>query len=157
MPEKPSVREFETGATRSPLQGKFQYEGFLSPLVLKRYAEYMHKHRVQVDGNIRAADNWQKGMPKDSYMDSGLRHTMDWWLHHRGHPMQADEPLEEALCALMFNTMGYLYEVLKDKHALRSAQEERRRRDLLDREPEEPGDPQDCRVSSSDNWPRGLR
>ena len=110
------VRKFETGATRSPLGDKLQYEGFLSPLVLREYAEYMHRHRFQSDGQLRDSDNWQKGMPLRSYMDSGWRHFMDWWLHERGYMELAQEPKVEALCALMFNVMGYLHEVLKEKN-----------------------------------------
>jgi len=107
------VRLFDSGATRSPLGDKLQYEGYLNPLVLQRYAEYMKKHQRQSDGNLRAADNWQKGIPQDSLMDSGTRHFMDWWLHHRGYPDRAMEPLEEALCALIFNAMAYLKHVLE--------------------------------------------
>jgi len=108
-----AIREFDTGATRSPLQDKLQYEGFFSPLVLRRRAQYMHKHRIQSDGNVRTADNWQNGMPLDSYIDSGTRHFMDWWLHHRGQGTKAEEPIEDAICALMFNLEGYLHEILK--------------------------------------------
>lgn len=48
-----------------------------------------------------------------SYMKSGCRHFFDWWLEHRGH--KSREGLENALCGLLFNTMGYLHEYLKDK------------------------------------------
>lgn len=109
------VRKFETGATRSSDTGKFDYEGFLSPLVLLRFGEYMHKHRLQPDGSLRASDNWQKGIPLDQYIKSQLRHNMDLWLHHRGHSDLTTEDLEDTLCALMFNTMGYLHETLKAK------------------------------------------
>ena len=114
-----SIRQYETGATRSPIGDKLRYEGFLSPIVIKRYAEYMHKHRVQSNGQLREPDNWQKGMPMGDYLDSGWRHLMDWWLHHRGCPEQANESLEDSLCALLFNTMGYLHEVLKEKEQLK--------------------------------------
>jgi hypothetical protein len=107
------MRQFKTGATRDSEEGKFDYEGFLSPIVLKRYAEYMHKHRLQTDGKLRDSDNWQKGIPKDAYIKSAWRHMMDWWLEHRGY--ESREGLEEALCALMFNVMGYLHETLKEK------------------------------------------
>lgn len=106
------MREFETGATRDTEEGKLDYEGFLSPLVLRRFGEYMHKHRVQADGTLRDSDNWQKGMPKDVYIKSGFRHFMDWWLEHRGYGGR--EGIEEALCALLFNVQGYLHEHLKD-------------------------------------------
>lgn len=102
------VRTFESGATRSPLGDKLQYEGYLNPLVLKRFAEYMKKHQIQSNGEVRSADNWQKNIPKESLMDSGYRHFQDWHLHHRGYGAQATEDLEESLCALLFNTMAYL-------------------------------------------------
>jgi hypothetical protein len=94
---------------------KLQYEGYLSPLVLRRFAQYMHKHQMQADGNLRDADNWQKGIDKDSLADSGTRHHMDWWLHHRGYGDLAEEPLQEALCALMFNAMAYLKHLLDEE------------------------------------------
>jgi len=110
------IREFDTGATRDTSDDKLDFEGFLSPIVLERFAEYMHKHRFQADGEKRASDNWQKGMPKDAYMKSAFRHFMDLWKEHRGHDSR--EGVEDALCALMFNIQGYLHEHLKDKHDL---------------------------------------
>ena len=105
-----SVREFDTGATRNDDPDRLDYEGFLSPIVLQRYAEYLNKHRVQSDGKLRDSDNWQKGIPKDVYMKSKCRHFMTTWLCHRHY---SDEGLEESLCAELFNTMGYLFEILK--------------------------------------------
>lgn len=107
------MRTFETGATRDSDEDKLDFEGFLSPAVLTRYAEYLHKHRKQADGNLRASDNWQQGIPLNVYMKSGFRHFMDWWTKHRGG--EAGEEMEEALCALIFNAMGYLHELLKHK------------------------------------------
>lgn len=107
-----AVRQFPTGATRDTEDGKLDYEGFLSPLALKRFAEYMHHHRKQSDGELRASDNWQKGIDFNSYMKSGFRHFFDWWSLHRGIPVQGVTK-QEALCALMFNCMGYLHEELK--------------------------------------------
>lgn len=107
------MREFGTGATRNSDTGKYDYEGFLSPLVLERFAEYMTKHRVQADGQTRASDNWQKGIPLDAYIKSGYRHFLDWWRQHRG--LKGDDTLEESICALMFNAQGYLHETLKQR------------------------------------------
>ncbi|RPI55553.1 MAG: hypothetical protein EHM49_01785 [Deltaproteobacteria bacterium] len=70
----------------------------------------MHKHRKQADGKLRASDNWQKGQPRDAYMKSAFRHFMDWWLEHRGK--RSRDGIEDALCGLIFNAMGYLFEVL---------------------------------------------
>jgi hypothetical protein len=109
--EEKIPRTFETGATRDTDDGKLDYEGFLSPLVLQRYAEFMHTHRFQSDGELRDSDNWQKGIPQKEYMKSGWRHFMAWYLLHRDY--DADETLEEALCALIFNASGYLHELLR--------------------------------------------
>lgn len=108
-----NIRRFSTGATRDTGEDKLDYEGFLSPLVVERYAEYMHKNRHQSDGSLRDSDNWQKGIPQDAYMKSGYRHFMDWWLDHRNY--KSREGLEEALCGLIFNAMGYLHEHLKER------------------------------------------
>jgi hypothetical protein len=108
------MRQFETGATRDTDEGKIDYEGFLSPLVLQRYGQYMMKHQVQADGVLRASDNWQHGIPQDAYMKSGFRHFMDWWMEHRGHPSR--EGLEDAICGVLFNAFGYLHEHLRSKH-----------------------------------------
>jgi hypothetical protein len=114
------MRTFDTGATRDGDADKLDYEGFLSPLVLRRYAEYMHKHRKQADGNLRDADNWQKGMPRAAYMKSLWRHFMEVWSGWRkvinamgGRTGPFTEPeLQEALCAVLFNVMGLLHELL---------------------------------------------
>lgn len=107
------VREFATGAKRDSDVGKFDYEGFYNPLVVERFGEYMNKHRAMADGSLRDSDNWQLGMTKQVYMKSGWRHFFDWWKAHRGYT--ARESIEEALCALIFNAQGYLFEVLKAK------------------------------------------
>jgi hypothetical protein len=108
------IRTFETGATRDSDQDKFDFDGFLSPSVIKRYAEYMHKHRYQADGTLRSSDNWKKGIPIEQYMKSMWRHFFDvWTLYSKGDIKT--EVAEEALCALLFNVSGMLHEVLRDK------------------------------------------
>ena len=109
------MRTFDGGATRDTDEGKFDYEGFLSPLVLNRYAQYMNKHRVQADGGLPDSDNWQKGMPLTDYMKSGWRHFFDWWANHRKVKSAIKEDVEESLCALIFNASGYLFEILSEK------------------------------------------
>ncbi len=109
------MRSFDGGATRDTDTGKLQYEGFLSPLVLRRYAEFMNKHRKQSDGKLRAPDNWQKGIPLEVYADSGWRHFMDWWGWQR-KCWNPREGIEEALCALLFNVMGALHVILAKRH-----------------------------------------
>lgn len=111
---KHKIRMFgEDGATRDTNKGKLDFEGFLSPIVLERYAKYMDEHRKQTDGKLRESDNWQKGMPKPVYMKSMWRHFMDIWMEHRGY--KSRDGMEDALCGMLFNAMGYLYELEKEK------------------------------------------
>ena len=106
-------RTFDTGATRDTEDGKLQFDKFLSPIVLKAYAEYMHKKRV-IGGGLRQGDNWQKGIPMDVYMGSLSRHYMDIWLHQQGYGEETGEDFETALVAMMFNVMGMLHTVLSE-------------------------------------------
>lgn len=113
------VQTFSTGATRNPDDNKLDYEGVLAPCVLRRYAEYMHSHRTQLDGSIRESDNWQKGIPKKKYMKSLLRHVHDVWAIHRGEvPIDPDTgevvQIQEALCGAWFNLQGYLFEDMRE-------------------------------------------
>ena len=107
-------RTFATGATRDTDEGKLDYEGFLSPLVIERFAQHMHAARKLPDGTMRESDNWQKGIPLDVYMKSMFRHFTDVWRCHRGVRPGVDY-LESDLCALMFNVQGMLHEILKEK------------------------------------------
>lgn len=112
------IRKFETGATRDTDTGKLKYEGFLDPLVEKRFAQYMHLHRVQKDGSLREPDNWQKGIPLPAYADSLVRHVMDFRLHYDDYPDESVDPdIESVLCAIIFNARGFLFEILKAKRA----------------------------------------
>lgn len=105
------VRTFASGANRDTDQGKFDYEGFLDPMVLRRFAAYMHKNRTLRDGSIRASDNWQGGFPRRQTMKSLVRHVMELWLDWRG----LQELNEEALCAIIFNAQALLREQLLDR------------------------------------------
>ena len=109
------MRTFESGATRDGEEGKLDFEGFLSPLALEAYARYMHGHRKQSDGELRDSDNWQKGIPLDVYMKSLWRHLFTSWRLHRAPgawSQSARAVMVEALCAILFNTFGYLHEFL---------------------------------------------
>ena len=115
--QKELIRNFETGAIRNIDTGKFDYEAFYTPRVMKAFATYMHFNRHLPDGTMRNGDNWQKGIPKDSYMKSGWRHFFDWWNDHR-NPTEDhgtdNEGLVWALCGLIFNAQGYLDTILKE-------------------------------------------
>lgn len=109
------IRTFSTGATRNTDENKLDYEGFLSPEVLRIFAIYMHRNRRQADGGWRDSDNWQKGIPKDAYMKSLWRHFHDMWIAHRRGGQGSPEQVE-ALCAMMFNVQGYLYELIQESN-----------------------------------------
>ena len=114
--KKARMRKFESGATRDGDENKLSLIKALCPLVMKRYIEYLGKHRKQADGNMRDWDNWKQGIPIGVYMDSKGRHFLDTWLHHDGFPEEAVcDDIEDVLCAVMFNTMGYLHEILIKK------------------------------------------
>lgn len=111
------VRLFESGATRDVDVDKPEYTGFNSPLVEKRFGEYMHLHRHQADGQLRDSSNWKKGIPLAAYQQSLHRHFIDLWLHFDGFEKEAvDQDLESVLCAIRFNVNGMLHEVLKERY-----------------------------------------
>jgi len=107
------MRTFNTGATRDQNDTKPDYAGFLSPLVIKGYGQYMHKHRKQADGTLRSSSNWKKGMSKDVYMESMWRHFLDVWLEHEGY--KSRDGLDEAMYGLLFNVMGFIHETEKER------------------------------------------
>ena len=104
------MRTFESGATRDGNEDKPDHTGYLSPLAIQRYGEYMLKHEVQSDGTRRGADNWKRGIPVEQYLASAFRHLLDWWLEADGH--ESRDGLEDALCGLLFNVQGALHEVM---------------------------------------------
>ena len=107
------VREFSTGATRDDEGTKPDYRGFLSPLALRRFGQYMNEHRVQADGTLRASDNWKKGIPQKEYLSSLLRHAVALWYeieYVRVEPKP--KHIEDLLCAIFFNAQGLLHERL---------------------------------------------
>lgn len=105
------MRVFETGATRDTDEGKNDYEGYLSPLVLEAFGNYMTRHRIQSDGKLRDSDNWQRGIPRDAYIKSAWRHFLNLWKEHRGY--DSEDGIEEALGGILFNIMGYWHEYLR--------------------------------------------
>jgi hypothetical protein len=114
------MRKFKTGATRNDDRTKPDYEGYLSPAVLAAFGRYMTKHRLQADGTLRDSDNWQRGIPRDVYIKSLVRHVFELWAVHRGgRPRDALSGKrinsEDAICAILFNASGYLFERLQNK------------------------------------------
>jgi hypothetical protein len=107
------IRTFSSGATRDTDEGKLDFEGFFSPLALVEYAKYMHKHRLQPDGELRDSDNWQKGIPEKELVKSLIRHVMDVWLLYRDYKGVATQDKKEAICGVIFNAMALLHEQAK--------------------------------------------
>ena len=114
---KEIIRKFETGATRDTIEGKLDYVKALSPIVLRRYVQYLDKHRLQPDGSMRGFDNWKQGIPQETYHSSGGRHFFDTWLLSEGYEAEDNHgpvtDIEDTLCAEIFNKMGRLHEILK--------------------------------------------
>ena len=114
------MRTFESGATRDDDEDKLDFEGFLSPLALERYAQYLHAHRKQADGKMRDSDQWQQGLPIKECVKSMIRHVIDIWKLNRCY-MVTDQKtgnyisMEEALCANIFNSFSILHELEKEK------------------------------------------
>ena len=118
-----AIRAFDTGATRSSDAGRPDYEGYLSPLVIERFGEYMTKHRKQADGTLRESDNWQKGMPLATYVKALWRHMHHFWMRHRGWVVvdpKAAETIQDDLCAMLFNTQGYLHALLAEQQSAKA-------------------------------------
>lgn len=109
-PVPPPIRSFSTGATRDADSYKLDFDGFLCPLVLERYAKYMHANRKMPDGSMRGSDNWKKGIPQDVYRKSAWRYFFGFWKHClRGEKELA---IVDA-CGILFNVMGWMHEELK--------------------------------------------
>jgi len=121
------MRTFETGAIRSDDSDKLNYAACLSPLVLQRYAEYIRSHRKLPDGSMRTDDNWQKGFGLKRWMEAKWRHLMATWssyylLTNSRQNEQSEQEvcanyaeeaaIQESLCAELFNTIGFLHELL---------------------------------------------
>ena len=114
------MASFDTGATRNDDVEKYDYAGFLSSLVIERFAKYMHLHRRQHDGTLRASDNWKLGIPMSRYMSSLFRHFMDVYkIYEGGTAIDPDTgekvDLETALCGVLFNSQGLLHESIKGR------------------------------------------
>lgn len=110
-------RQFSTGANRNSEEGKLDFEGFLSPLVIQKFGEYMHHHRYLTDGTFRDSDNWQKMFGNEHYdvcIKSMWRHFHDLWMEHRGY--KSREGVHEALMGLLFNVQAYAFKYYKEEY-----------------------------------------
>jgi len=110
--KKQKVQKFKTGAFRDTDTQKINIIGSFSPLVIRRFAEFMRDHNIKNGELQRDESNWKKGMPTKSYMESHARHSLDTWLTFEGYE---NFNIEDLLCADLFNTMGHLHEILVEK------------------------------------------
>lgn len=109
------IRTFSSGATRDSDADKIEYRRHFSAPALRRYGTYMHRHRFQSDGSLREPDNWKKGIPVDAYYNSLYRHNQELAYEVETSGRLEGEVKEEMLCAIIFNAMGALHEILKVK------------------------------------------
>jgi hypothetical protein len=110
LPVTPPIRTFATGATRDTDTNKLDFDGFLCPLVIERYAEYMNANRKMADGSIRGSDNWKAGIPQEVYRKSTWRHFFAFWKHC----LSGNKALAIVdACGILFNVMGWMHEELK--------------------------------------------
>jgi len=109
------IRDFGTGATRDTADGKLDPSGYISPIVMLQFYSYMKMNELSSNGEIRSSDNWQGGMPKPVYAKSLRRHYEDVALWMDGYDSYVKDGIIAALCGVMFNCMGLLFEVLRDR------------------------------------------
>lgn len=124
------MASFSTGALRTDSTDKPDYEGYLSPLAMEAFGQYMTKHRKLPDGTLRASDNWQLGIPDESYMKSLWRHMVTLWKCHRRY--KCDETMEDSLCAIIFNAQGRLHTLKTAQLSLSKAQQPWERKEQMD-------------------------
>lgn len=92
---------FSTGAVRDSQSDKPRYD-LISPFALKRIANLMVR-----GANKYGERNWEKGMPKERFYASALRHLLQY--------AQGDQD-EDHLAAACFNIMALLhFDELKNK------------------------------------------
>jgi|WetSurSiteA1Bulk_404760.scaffolds.fasta_scaffold01891_7 hypothetical protein len=107
------VRTFESGATRHDDPNRVDWLRMMSLPVLFEYARYMRAHREQPDGSRRDFDNWKLGIPQDQVVESLFRHVLDLAALHSGMVPMRDCGKREACCAIMFNVMAYLHNLIE--------------------------------------------
>ena len=109
-------RQFSTGSNRDTNKDKLEVARFLSPEVIERYCEYMHKNRFLANGELRDPDNWKKLFGENHEqvcLDSLTRHFLAYWKNC--DTLHDDKQKEEELCGIMFNAMASLYALIKKK------------------------------------------
>lgn len=100
--------KFSTGAVRDSQEDKEDYIESISWLTLRRYARYMLSQEQKY-----GRGNWLKGIPKDSYERSLMRHIQKYFANkYYGGNFELDV---DHLSAAMFNLQGLMHEEEKEK------------------------------------------
>ena len=96
-------QEYPTGAVRDTSEDKIRWD-LLPVEALKRVAIHYTNGAKKY-----APNNWKKGIPTDRFIESAMRHFMQWRLGERD---------EDHLSAVVFNILGIIYneEINKDKN-----------------------------------------
>ena len=135
------MRNYKTGATRSSADGKVDHLGFRNPITELAFGKYMLRHRVQEDGQLRAANNWWKGIDNNDTIQSLIRHTEDLSALHSGlfvykikdedgeHTYYSEKPIkllkgneitvDETTNAIRFNSMSYLLNYIRQQYEIK--------------------------------------
>jgi len=97
------MRKFKTGAIRDDETNKPDFVEPLSWTALHRYIKYMtEKKKKYGEGNFK------KGIPIEAYERSLVRH-LDKYMRNK-YENGNDEPNEDHLSAIIFNTFGIMHE-----------------------------------------------
>lgn len=102
------LTKFKTGAVRDTQDGKEDYIESISWLTLRRYAQYMGRMAPKY-----GRGNWIKGIPKENYEQSLLRHIQKY-LSQKYYKVDI-EPGIDHLSAALFNLQGLIHEEEKER------------------------------------------
>lgn len=118
VPATEVMQGFAGGAMRSNNVARPDPVGYISPLAMAGFHDYMLRNQRMADGRMRRSDNWKAGMPCPRYMTSLLRHAHDTHTHwdslkhgYAEDDYEALKALKEALYGIMFNAQGLLHEI----------------------------------------------
>ena len=102
------ITTFQSGAIRDSQEGKVDFIETVSWTAFNRFARYMTGKKKKY-----GQGNFKKGIPIDSYEKSLMRHIVKYLKNK--HEGGNDEPEEDHLAAIVFNTFGIMHEELRQE------------------------------------------
>jgi hypothetical protein len=108
MESSKKITKFKSGAVRDSQENKEDYIESISWLTMRRYAQYMTKMASKY-----GRGNWIKGIPKENYEQSLLRHIQKY-ISAKYYGVDV-EPNYDHLSAALFNLQGLIHEEEVDK------------------------------------------